>query len=151
MSYSLSERSLSRLEGVDENLVAVVKRAIEVTTIDFGVTEGLRSLETQERYVAAGKSQTMKSKHLDGKAVDLMAYLYGKPCWELTVYDEIADAMRTAAKEVGIAIRWGCAWNVPDIRDWNGSMEELMNFYIDERRQEGRRPFLDGPHFELID
>jgi len=24
-----------------------------------------------------------------------------------------------------------------------------MNDYIDTRRQEGRRPFIDGPHFEL--
>jgi len=25
-----------------------------------------------------------------------------------------------------------------------------MNAYIDLRRSEGRRPFIDGPHFELM-
>jgi hypothetical protein len=30
-------------------------------------------------------------------------------------------------------------------------MEEAMNAYIDLRRSQGRRPFIDGPHFERID
>ena len=42
MTFKLSERSLAKLEGVDPKLVAVVKRAIEVTLIDFGVTCGDR-------------------------------------------------------------------------------------------------------------
>ena len=68
MAFRLSKRSEGRLDGVDEKLVAVVKRAIELTKVDFGVTEGVRSVETQRSYVAAGKSQTMKSKHLDGRS-----------------------------------------------------------------------------------
>ena len=83
MAFKLSKRSLRKLEGVDENLVAVVKRAIELTKIDFGVTFGMRTVEEQEALVAAGRSQTMKSKHLEGRAVDLMAYVDGKGCWEL--------------------------------------------------------------------
>ena len=149
MSFKLSSRSLSRLEGVDERLVAVVKRAIEITGIDFGVTEGLRTKERQEELVAAGKSQTMKSKHLDGHAVDLVAYIGSDVCWELNLYDDIADAMKQAAQEQGVAIRWGAAWNVSDITQWEGTMEDAMNHYIDERRSQGRRPFIDGPHFEL--
>jgi peptidoglycan L-alanyl-D-glutamate endopeptidase CwlK len=78
MSYKLSQRSLGKLEGVDANLVAVVKRAIELTKVDFGVVYGMRTVEEQEKLVAAGKSQTMKSKHLEGRAVDLMAYVDGK-------------------------------------------------------------------------
>ena len=61
MAFKLSKRSESRLEGVDPGLVSVVKRAIELTRVDFGVIEGLRTLETQKKYVAAGKSQTLKS------------------------------------------------------------------------------------------
>jgi peptidoglycan L-alanyl-D-glutamate endopeptidase CwlK len=85
MSYNLSQRSLGKLEGVDPSLVAVVKRAIELTKVDFGVVYGMRTVEEQEKLVAAGKSQTMKSKHLEGRAVDLMAYVDGKGCWELNV------------------------------------------------------------------
>jgi peptidoglycan LD-endopeptidase CwlK len=149
MSFRLSQRSLSRLEGVKPELVAVVKRAIQVTTVDFGVTEGLRTVETQRKYVAAGKSQTMNSKHITGDAVDLVAFIDGQISWELNVYDNVADAMRQAAEEYNVALRWGAAWNLPDIRRWNGSMEAAMNYYIDERRREGRRPFIDAPHFEL--
>lgn len=149
--FELSERSLRNLEGVEESLLVVVLRAIQITKIDFGVIEGLRSEAKQKQLVAAGASQTMRSKHLTGHAVDLMAYLNGRGCWELAVYDEIAEAMRQAAKEQGVAIRWGAAWNVPDICQWEGSMEEAMNHYIDTRRSEGRRPWIDAPHFELVD
>ena len=149
MTFALSQRSLSRLEGVDPKLVSVVKRAIELTKVDFGVTEGLRSVETQKAYVAAGKSQTMASKHLEGKAVDLVAYVNNAVSWELNLYDDIADAMKQAAIEVGLPLRWGAAWNVPNICTWKYNMDDAMNHYIDERRAQGRRPFIDAPHFEV--
>jgi len=150
MSFKLSQRSLSRLEGVNEDLVSVVKWAIDITNVDFGVTEGMRSEETQAKYVAAGKSQTMKSKHLVGQAVDLVAYIDGAVSWELNVYDDVAAAIRLGAKEIGIPIRWGAAWHIPDLREWNGTMEEAMNDYIDTRRAQNRRPFIDAPHFEMM-
>lgn len=148
--FQLSQRSLDRLEGVKPELVEVVKRAIELTTIDFGVIEGLRTEEQQKALVAKGASQTMKSKHLTGDAVDLMAYIGGRGCWELNVYDEIADAVKTAAIELGVGVRWGAAWTVSDLREWEGTAEEAMNSYVDTRRSEGRRPFIDAPHFELV-
>jgi peptidoglycan L-alanyl-D-glutamate endopeptidase CwlK len=147
--FNLSQKSLDKLNGVDPRLVAVVKRAIQISTIDFGVSEGLRSLATQKKYVAAGKSQTLQSKHLEGKAVDLVAYVDGAISWELNLYDNIADAMKTAAKELGLKIRWGAAWTIPDIRAWNGTMEEAMNSYIDYKRARKERPFIDAPHFEI--
>jgi hypothetical protein len=149
VTFKLSKRSHDRLFGVNPKLVAVVNRAIELTTVDFGVTEGLRTVETQEAYVKAGKSQTMNSKHIGGNAVDLVAYINGEVSWELNVYDNIADAMRQAAIENDLPLRWGAAWNVPDICKWTGSMEDAMNHYIDKRRQQGRRPFIDAPHFEI--
>ena len=149
--YQLSQRSLDKLEGVDERLVKIVCRAIELTDVDFGVIQGLRTEEEQRALVEKGASQTMKSKHLEGKAVDLMAYVAGKGCWELNVYDNIADAMQQAATEEGVQIRWGAAWNISDIREWDGTMEEAMNHYVDTRRSEGKRPFIDAPHFELMD
>tara|TARA_R110000764_G_scaffold166530_1_gene253461 strand:- start:65 stop:517 length:453 start_codon:yes stop_codon:yes gene_type:complete len=150
MSFNLSSRSLAKLEGVDETLVEVVKKAIEATKIDFGVTFGMRTLEEQTALVAAGRSQTMKSKHLDGRAVDLMAYVDGKGCWELNVYDDLCDAMKDAAEELGTSVKWGAAWSEGDIRSYPGTAEEAMMKYIDLRRSQGRRPFIDGPHFELM-
>lgn len=149
MTFKLSQRSIERLDGVDDRLVDVVCRAIEITTVDFGVTEGLRTVETQRQYVATGKSQTMDSKHLTGHAVDLVAFVNGQVAWELNLYDNIADAMKQAAIEKNVAVRWGAAWNVPDIRLWRGTMEEAMVYYIDTRRKVNKRPFIDGPHFEI--
>ena len=148
--YKLSQRSKDNLSGVKTELVAVVTTAIEHTSVDFGVIQGLRTLEQQKELVAKGASQTMKSKHLEGRAVDLMAYIGGRGSWELNVYDEIADAMKEAAIKVDVAVRWGAAWTVTDIREWEGTMEEAMNSYIDTRRGQGRRPFIDAPHFELM-
>jgi len=151
MGYNLSQRSIDRMDGVDERLVACVKRAIELTEIDFGVTQGLRTIEEQEALVAKGASKTMKSKHIDGLAVDLMAYVNGRGCWELNVYDEIADAMKAAAQELDVPIRWGAAWHISDIREWEGTMEEAMNDYVDTRRGQGKRPYIDAPHFEIME
>ena len=150
MAYKLSTRSQERLMGIEPELKEVVYEAIKVTKIDFGVIEGLRTEEKQKQLVESGASQTMKSKHLEGRAVDLMAYFGGRGSWELNVYDEIADAMKEAAVKVDVAVRWGAAWTVTDIREWEGTMEDAMNSYIDTRRSQGRRPFIDAPHFELM-
>ena len=149
MPFNLSQKSLDRLEGVNDDMVRVVKKAIELTKVDFGVICGLRTVEEQKELVAKGASQTMKSKHIDGLAVDLMAYLGGRASWELNLYDDIADAMKEAAKLENVGVRWGAAWQIDNMADWDGTMEEAMNAYIDLRRSQGRRPFIDGPHFEL--
>ena len=152
MTFKLSQRSLDNLDGVDERLVGVVNRAISITKVDFGVVCGLRTEAEQEALVASGASRTMKSKHLTGDAVDLLAYVGSRASWELNLYDDIADAMAESALSLGVSLRWGAAWTVPDIADWftrGKTMEAAMNSYIDLRRSQGRRPFIDGPHFEL--
>ena len=149
MTFKLSDRSMGRLEGVEPELIGIVTRAIELTKVDFGVTCGLRSKEEQRKLVESGASQTMKSKHLEGRAVDVVAYIGPRITWELNVYDDIADAFKQAADEVDVGIRWGAAWNIYDLRGWDKTMEDAMNHYVDDRRSQGRRPFIDAPHFEL--
>jgi peptidoglycan LD-endopeptidase CwlK len=150
MAFKLSSRSEGRLEGINPKLIEVVKTAITLTKVDFGVTCGMRTVEEQEKLVASGASQTMKSKHLEGRAVDLVAYIGPNVTWSLNKYDEIADAMAAAAKQKGVAIKWGAAWTVGNIAEWDGSMEDAMNAYVDVRRSQGRRPFIDAPHFEMM-
>lgn len=122
MSFKLSQRSLDRLKGVEDDLVRVVKRAIEITTVDFAVIEGLRTVERQRELVEKGFSQTMRGKHLIGRAVDLGAWVNNTVSWEKAPYYEIAKAMKQAAKELNVNIRWGGDF----------------------------KSFFDGPHFELI-
>ena len=157
MSFKLSKRSLDNLEGVDERLQTIVKTAIHNTKVDFGCICGLRTIQEQRELVESGASQTMKSKHLEGRAVDLMAYVGSRASWELNLYDDIADAMAQAARDIGVGICWGAAWSTAalpypmDMRQWNGTMEDAMNAYIDKKRDMKKRAFIDGPHFELID
>ena len=148
--FILSQRSLNSLQGVDERLVSVVHRAIEITSIDFAVIEGLRTPEKQLEYFRKGASQiAVGGTHVQGRAVDLMAYLDERASWEFSLYDNIADAMRAAAIELDVGIRWGGAWQISDIRTWNDTMERANVAYIDWCRSRGQRPFIDGPHFEL--
>jgi peptidoglycan LD-endopeptidase CwlK len=121
MTFKLSQRSLDRMKGVDERLVNVVKRAIEISEVDFMVTEGLRTEARQKQLVAAGASKTMKSKHLVGKAVDLAAVVGGQVRWDWPLYHKIAAAMKRAAEILNVRIQWGGDWVT----------------------------FKDGPHFEL--
>ena len=148
--FRLSTRSMSRLEGINSELITVVTEAIKLTKVDFGVTCGMRTVEEQEKLVASGASQTMKSKHLEGRAVDLVAYVGSSVTWQLNMYDDLADSMAKAAKDLGVPLKWGAAWTVGDISKYEGTMEDAMNEYIDLRRSQGRRPFIDAPHFEML-
>lgn len=119
--FVLGKRSIKNLEGVHPDLVAVVKRAIELTEVDFLVTEGVRSLSRQKQLKKKGASRTLKSRHLTGHAVDLAALIDGDIRWDWPLYHKLADAMFSAAKELSIDIEWGGHW----------------------------KTFKDGPHFQL--
>lgn len=127
MSFQLSQRSIDRLKGVHPDLVAVVKRAIELADQDFMVVEGLRTVERQRQLVAKGASKTMSSYHLPqssgyAHAVDL-APLNGKdiPWNDWAAFARMAETVKSAAREIGVPIEWGGDW----------------------------KTFRDGPHFQI--
>jgi len=98
---------MQNLSGVHPDLVAVVKRAIEITEQDFSVIEGVRGINRQRELVAKGASQTMNSRHLTGHAVDLAPYPLS---WDWEYFYPIADAMKVAAEEFGVDLEWGGDW-----------------------------------------
>lgn len=109
------------MNGVHADLVRVVERAIKTTSVDFVVLEGLRTKARQAELVKAGASQTMRSRHLTGHAVDLGALVNGEIRWDWPLYGAIAEAMKAAARAESVEIEWGGDW----LR------------------------FKDGPHFQL--
>jgi peptidoglycan L-alanyl-D-glutamate endopeptidase CwlK len=134
---TLTERDRKRLAGVHPDLVAVVEGAAEITSVDFVVTEGLRTKERQEQLVRAGASRTLKSRHLTGHAVDLAAKVGDEVRWDWPLYYKLAAAMRDASVALGIPVRWGGTWALlSDIE--NGITDKILS-----------RSFPDGPHFEL--
>ncbi len=121
MSFRLSQRSRAALQGVHPDLVAVAEAALELTPVDFMVTEGLRTAARQAELVRAGASRTLNSRHLTGHAVDVAAWVDGQVRWDWPLYPRIAEAFKAAAKGRGVRLIWGGDW--PRLRD--------------------------GPHFEL--
>jgi len=105
--YRLSAKSRSKLDGVHPDLVVVVERAIGLSSQDFSVGEGLRSISRQRELVETGKSTTMNSRHLTGHAVDLFPYPVS---WDWEHFYPIADAMKQAAKELNVDLEWGGDW-----------------------------------------
>jgi len=120
MTFKLSARSRKAMEGVHSDLVRVVERAIQLTTVDFVVLEGRRTVERQKELFAQSATKTMNSRHLTGHAVDLAAWV-GSVRWDWPLYNHIASAMKQAARELNVPVIWGGDWI----------------------------SFRDGPHFEL--
>ncbi|WP_315569474.1 M15 family metallopeptidase [Haemophilus parahaemolyticus] len=126
--FKFSQRSEDNLNGVHPDLIKVVRRALQLSTVDFTVIEGVRTKARQKELFAKKATKTMNSRHLTGHAVDLVPYPLD---WNNKhAFEQVAQAMLKAAKELGITIRWGGDWNI------NGRSD-------DEK-------FYDGPHFELL-
>jgi len=119
--FRIGAKSLKKLDGVHPDLVSVVAKAINLTTVDFAVLEGLRTLARQKELYSVGASKTLNSRHLTGHAVDLGVLIKGKIAWDWPLYEIVADAMKQAALELKVPIVWGGDWTT----------------------------FKDGPHFEL--
>ncbi len=110
MTFNFGARSESRLVGVHPDLVRVVRRALELSTVDFSVSEGLRTRERQAELFKAGKSKTMNSRHITGHAVDLYPTTKAGADWKPADFAPVVAAMRAAAKELGISLVHGADW-----------------------------------------
>ena len=121
MAFTLGTRSKANLQGVHPDLVKVVQRAIQITSQDFTVIEGLRDIKRQEELLRRGATQTMNSRHLTGHAVDITPWVNGEISWDWKYYPEVAKAMKQAAQELKVDLEWGGNW----------------------------KSFKDGPHYQL--
>lgn len=141
MKYKFSKRSLSNLEGVHPNLVAVVHAAMAKQVMDFSVIEGVRDEARQMELVAEGKSRTIKSKHLvqtDGyaHAVDLAPYpvdwneVARNNVKEVYRFGILAGIILSEAEKLGFRIINGA--------DWDGDGQTLDH------------TFFDAPHFQIV-
>ena len=119
--FKLSKKSLTKLEEVHPHMQELVKAAIELSPIDFGISEGLRTKERQQLLYDQGKSQILNSRHLTGHAVDVYAWKDGAVSWDFSDYEIINGVFSHASVRLNIPYIWGGSW----------------------------KTFKDGPHFEL--
>lgn len=106
-NFKFSQRSENNLKGVNPDLVKVIRRALEITPVDFIVIEGLRTQSRQKELVATGKSQTMNSRHLTGHAVDIIPV---NTTWKIEEFHPLLKAVKQAANEQGLKLRFGINW-----------------------------------------
>lgn len=147
--YKLGKKSLAELAGVEADLVRVVKRAIEITEQDFSVHDGVRTEAEQRENVRRGASKTMKSKHLEGRAVDLVPYINGQLRWEWPPIYRIAVAVQQARKELGVDLIWGGVWD-KRMSEYGCDIPKEAETAV--RLYTIRHPgpdLIDGPHFQL--
>lgn len=114
--FSFSTNSLKHMEGVDSRLVEVATKAIQTTKVDFGIpnTGGLRSGAQQKALFNQDLSKAdglvHRSKHQDGLALDVFAYVSGKASWDTAHLTEVSKAFKKAAQDLDIEIVWGGDW-----------------------------------------
>lgn len=156
MGYSLGNHSLTMLHGVHPSIVVCVQRAIQLTTQDFTVFEGCRTLEQEQRDIDRGVSKLRdprNGKHIVkadgfGHAVDLVPWIDGSAQWRWPAIYPIAAAMHQASREHGVKLIWGGCWDrlLSELSGDAPGLEKACQLYS------ARHPgpdFLDGPHFEL--
>lgn len=155
--FTFGASSEKELIGVKPELVAIVRLALKVSTQDFTVHDGIRSIAEQRHYVAIGTSQTMDSMHLPqrdgfGHATDLVPFIGGRPAWDWEGCYRVALAVDQAATDLGFAknIRWGGAWD-KRLSDFGGDVHAYKQEVINYQNRHPGKDFLDGPHFEWRD
>lgn len=109
--FIFSQRSKNNLIGVNPLLVKIAYRALAISTADFAVIEGIRTLEKQKENVKKGVSKTLNSRHLTGDAIDILPSVI-KPGmeWKPHFFEPILRAFKQSADEEGVTLRFGKNW-----------------------------------------
>ncbi len=145
--YKLGKGSLKKLESVHHDLVKIIKLAITRTPVDFGISEGHRTLDRQKELYDQGKSKidgiNKKGKHnySPSLAIDLYAYhpdievrkklAYDVPtlCIIAGVIISCADELK-AKGDIKHSIRWGGNWDNDGVILYDQSFDDLPHFEL---------------------
>lgn len=147
MGFSLGTNSSSKLASCHEDLQKIFKLAIQRTKVDFGISEGFRSIERQKKLFDEGKSKidgvTQKGKHnyWPSLAVDIFTYHPDLETRRKLAYDKshlsylagIVDACAEdlyEAKLITHKIRWGANWDRDGIIDYDQSFDDFPHFEL---------------------
>ena len=146
--YSFGASSRKKLETCHKDLIKIMELAISRSDIDFGITEGHRSIERQNLLYNQGKSKidgiNKKGKHnyKPSLAVDIYTYHPDLNTRRKLAYDKIhlayiGGVITCCAKEliskgeISHNVRLGMNWDRDGVIDYDQSFD-------------------DYPHIELI-
>lgn len=143
--FVFGKTSEARLQTMENDLQKVYRLALKRSRVDFGIAEGHRSVERQQKLYAQGRTEpgvivthvdginkTSKHNVIPSKAGDIYAWVNGRASWDAKHLCYLAGVIQAAADELGVPIRWGGNW------DSDGEIISDQNF-------------IDLPHHELQD
>jgi peptidoglycan L-alanyl-D-glutamate endopeptidase CwlK len=123
-------RSKERLRGVDTRLRNVLNEVVKF--YDITILEGMRTEDRQRELVTKGASQTMKSKHIEGKAVDIAPYPV--PDWKnKDQFVFMAGRVMQEADNQKIPVRWGGNWDRDNEVVTDQKFDDLVHFEITDK------------------
>lgn len=129
--YRWSETSLRRMTGVRPECVVVANcmlvdaHAAGCLDLTIPMYGGLRTQREQDELVRRGVSETRNSRHLTGRALDVVPWIDGGPSWDLEdpavleTYEWIWERWDT------IAARYG--WRFKPRIEWDWPHHELVD------------------------
>lgn len=132
-NFRFSTRSEERMKGVDPRLVELMRNALALSPIDFGIPEfgGLRTAADQLRLFNDKKSKAdgtkHKSYHQTGKAIDVFAYINGQASWNDVHLAMIAGVVLAEAKRMGLKVTWGGSFGSAWFNGWDKPHFQIEN------------------------
>lgn len=156
--HKYSRTSKSRLAKCEPVIQHYAQEVLLVAPFDLSVGKyTFRTKAQQKLFIKTGKSKTMNSAHLPNlnglsEAVDLNIYIPGINVWEMASVYDLYEDLHAAAQEIcrrdGLNILSGTCWtNLNNIVDYN----DLLFKYRTRKYTANKKPFFDGPHFEMIE
>lgn len=113
--YVFSQRSLNNLAEVKPELQAVADCALEKGTVDFVVVDGGRTEAEHQNNLKRNVSWIKRSKHQDGLAIDVAAFVNGSISYDPLPYYSIAGAFYYCSRHLNTPITWGGEWKKKDL------------------------------------
>jgi peptidoglycan L-alanyl-D-glutamate endopeptidase CwlK len=147
MGFALGNNSRMKLDTCHKDLQLIIETAIARSKVDFGVSEGHRSLARQKQLFDEGKSKVdgviKKGMHNynPSMAVDLFAYhpdletrrklAYDKAhlSYIAGIIDSVADELY-AKGDISHLIRWGANWDSDGIIDYDQAFDDFPHFEL---------------------
>lgn len=147
MGFKFGKNSRSNLDTCHPDLIRIMESAISKSSVDFGITEGYRSLARQKQLFDEGKStidginKVGKHNHSPSLAVDIYVYHPDLQTRRKLAYDKshlsyVAGIIQASAEsllangQISHRVRWGANWDMDGVIDYDQSFDDFPHFEL---------------------
>lgn len=150
MGFKFGTKSKVKLATCHRDIQKVLNLAISRSKVDFGISEGTRSLAKQQEYYAIGRTVdkhkntitnvdgvTKKGKHNHSPslAVDIYVWHSNSSTRKKISYDEahlsyVAGVIDSCAAELNIKLKWGGNWDGDGIIKFDQNLNDMPHYEI---------------------